>query len=122
MINKSAKGCRTEKRCADELIAQGYTQDKIKLRKKRQKKWVMEAISLIWKVVRTRYQSLDLFGLFDVMALHPEGDHILFIQTKSNQCDNKTRDAIRALKMPPSCRKEIWIWKDQRGWVKEYYE
>ena len=21
-----------------------------------------------------------------------------------------------------SCRKELWIWKKRKGWVKEYYE
>lgn len=101
MINKIEKGYRNEKRCADELKAQGY---------------------LIWKTIRTKYGSIDLFGLFDVLALHPKGEHLLFIQCKSNRADNKARDAIRNLKMPPNCRKEMWIWKDQKGWVKEYYE
>ena len=101
MINKVAKGTRKEKACADELRAQGY---------------------LIWKVIRVRYQSLDLWGLFDVAALHPDGDHILLVQTKSNRCDVKSRDAIQALKVPSGIRKEIWIWKDRKYWIKEYYE
>jgi len=114
MINKVAKGTRKEKACADALREMGYTQDKIKIKDK--------PISLIWKVIRTKYCSLDLFGLFDVCALAPDGSHLLFVQTKSNQCDAKTRDAIQALKMPKGCRKEIWIWKDRKYWIKEYYD
>lgn len=101
MINKVAKGYRVEKRCADELKEQGY---------------------IIWKTIRVQYQNIDLFGLFDVVALHPEGEHILYIQCKTNRADNKAREAIMALKMPPCCRKEMWIWKDRKGWIKEYYD
>ena len=102
MINKVAKGTRKEKACADELQAKGY---------------------LTWKVINVKYQSLDLFGLFDVCALAPDGSHLLFIQTKSNRCDTKTRDAIKALRMPEGvCEKWIWIWKDRKYWVKEFYD
>lgn len=101
MKNKIAKGHRVEKFCADELKEKGY---------------------IIWKTIRVKYQNIDLFGLFDVVALHPEGKHLLFIQVKSNRVENDMRNAIRELNMPPSCRKEIWIWKDRKGWVKEYYE
>jgi hypothetical protein len=99
-MNKIGKGYRVEKRCADELKAQGY---------------------LIWKTVRVAYCKLDLFGLFDVVALHPQGELILFIQAKTNRVDNETRDQIRALRLPAGCQKWIWIWKDRRGWVKEFY-
>ena len=99
-INTVKKGYRVEKRCADELKEQGY---------------------LIWKTIRVQYQNIDLFGLFDVAALHPEGEHLIFIQCKTNACSNEMRDSVRSLKMPISCRKEIWIWKDRKGWVKEYY-
>ncbi len=101
MIKKTQKGQRIEKRCADELKADGY---------------------LIWKTIRVQYQNIDLWGLFDVVALHPGGDHILFIQCKSTRCDSETRNKIRALKMPDSCEKWIWIWKDRKGWIKEFYE
>ena len=114
MINKVAKGTRKEKACADALIEMGYTQDKIKIKDK--------PIPLVWRTIRTQWHSLDLFGLFDVCALATDGSHLLFIQTKSNQCDAKTRDAIQALKMPTGCRKEIWIWKDRKYWIKEYYD
>ena len=101
MINTVAKGTRKEKACADDLRAKGY---------------------LTWKVINVKYQSLDLFGLFDVCALAPDGSHILFIQSKSNRCDTATRDKIAKLKMPKDCRKEIWIWKDRKYFIKEYYD
>lgn len=100
-MSKVAKGYRTEKRCSDELKEQGY---------------------LIWKTIRVKYLNIDLFGLFDVVALHPSGEHLLFIQCKTNRVDNVTRNRVRDLKMPPKCQKWIWIWKDRKGWVKEYYE
>jgi len=101
MKNKVGKGHRIEKLCADELKEKGY---------------------IIWKTLRVKYQNIDLFGLFDVVALHREGAHMLFIQCKSNRVDNKTRDAVKALKMPPDCQKWIWIWKDYKYWIKEFYE
>lgn len=101
MINKVAKGTRKEKACADELKAQGY---------------------LTWKVINVRYQSLDLFGLFDVLGLSPDGEKLVFIQTKSNRCDGKTRDRIKKFKLPKGTEKWIWIWKDRKYWIKEYYD
>jgi Holliday junction resolvase-like predicted endonuclease len=99
-MNKVKKGYRVEKRCADELKAQGYH---------------------IWKTVRVKFQDLDLWGCFDVAALHPQGEHILFVQCKSERVDNEMRDKIRALKMPSGCVKQIWIWRARRGWIKELY-
>jgi len=90
-IIKVAKGKRKEKLCADELRAEGY---------------------IIWKTVRHKFLNIDLFGLFDVVALHPEGEHIRFIQVKSNRIDQKTRDAIKSLKMPVKCWEETWVYRD----------
>lgn len=101
-INTAAKGKRKEKACADELIAKGYT--------------------IGHKTIRVQFHNLDLFKLFDIMALSPDGDHLLFVQTKSNKCDSKSRDAIQKFRLPPNCHKEIWIWKDRKYWIKEYYE
>jgi hypothetical protein len=100
-LNKIGKGYRVEKRCADELKALGY---------------------LTWKTIRIAYCNIDLFGLFDIAGLHPQGKHILFIQVKTNKADNETRDRIRALRLPTGCQKWIWIWKDRRGWIKEFYK
>ena len=41
---------------------------------------------------------------------------------KGYRVDNKAREAIMKLKMPPNCIKEMWIWIDRKGWRKEYYE
>jgi Holliday junction resolvase-like predicted endonuclease len=100
-MNKTAKGTRVEKICADELKAQGY---------------------ITWKTIRHRFLKIDLFGLFDVVALHPAGEHLLFIQVKSTRVDNEMRDRVRKLRMPAVCQKWIWIRKDRKGWVKEFYE
>ena len=100
MINAVAKGTRKEKACADELEAKGY---------------------ITRKSIRVKYQKVDFFG-FDIMALAKDGSHMLFVQVKSNRCDMKTRDAIKKLKLPPSIKKEIWIWKDRKYWRKEYYD
>jgi hypothetical protein len=97
-INKIAKGYRKEKRCSDELKAEGY---------------------ITWKTIRHKFLNIDIFGLFDVVALHPQGLHIRFIQVKSNKVDSLTRDNIKALKMPKFCIKEIWVFKDNQGWVKD---
>lgn len=98
MINKVAKGTRKEKACADELEAKGY---------------------ITRKSIRIKYQKVDFFG-FDVMALAKDGSHMLFVQVKSSFCKMKDRDAIKKLKLPPSIKKEIWIWKDRKYFIKEY--
>ena len=100
-IHRVAKGSRREKQCADELIKWGYT---------------------TWKTVRHRFLNIDLFGLFDVVGLAPEGDHLLFIQVKSNHVDKNTRERIRALKMPKGCIKEICVYKDRCGHTREVVE
>lgn len=100
-IQATRKGQRIEKACEDELKKEGY---------------------ITWKTIRVKYQNIDLFGCFDVLGLAKDGSHLLFIQCKSNRCDTETRDRIAKLKMPPSCRKEIWVWKDRKYWRKEYYD
>ena len=99
-MNTTAKGSRQEKKCSDYLEQLGY---------------------IVWKTYRNKFQNLDMFGLFDVVALHPRGCALRFIQVKSNRCDKKTRDKIKAFKLPKFCHKEIWIWKDRKGWAKEFY-
>ncbi len=100
-INRTSKGKRIEVRCSDELKKEGY---------------------LVWQSIRVKYQNLDLWGLFDVAAIHPDTANLLLIQCKSTRCANETRDKIRSFKVPPMVRKEIWIWKDAKGRIKEFYE
>lgn len=99
-MNPVAKGRRNEKRCSDFWKDRGWH---------------------VWKTFRAKFQNLDMFKLFDVVALHPQGQKMVFIQVKSNRCDKKTRDAIRALKMPKGCEKWIWIWHDHKGWTMENF-
>jgi len=99
-MNKVAKGSRVEKICSDELKAQGY---------------------ITWKTIRHRFLKVDLFGLFDVVALAADGSHMLFIQVKSTRVENQVREQVRKLRMPAICRKWIWIRKPGK-WVKEFYE
>ena len=100
MPNTVRKGKTIETRCADELRAEGYE---------------------TWQSIRVKYQNLDLWGLFDVAAIHPKTGKIVLVQCKSNRCDNETRDAIRKFKVPAGVEKWVWIWKDRKGWIKEFY-
>ena len=93
-MSKVAKGKRAEKRCADELKAQGYH---------------------TWKTIRHQFLNIDFLGVFDVVGLAGDGSHMRFIQVKSNRpADKKTRQAIEDMKMPSSCYKEIWVWYDYK--------
>lgn len=96
-INTSVKGRRLEARCAKELEEQGYI--------------------IGFRSIRTRFQRIDAFNLFDIIALSPKGTLLRFIQVKSNQARDKT--GIIALQLPRYCHKELWVWKDRKGWKKE---
>ena len=97
-MSNVSKGYRTEKHCADELKAEGY---------------------LVWKTIRHKFLNIDLWGLFDVVALHPEGKHILFIQCKTNGLiPPAKREELKKLKMPDNCEKWGWSWYDRKGWRK----
>jgi Holliday junction resolvase-like predicted endonuclease len=86
-MSKVAKGYRGEKICADYYKTRGY---------------------LIWKTIRHRFLNIDLFGLFDVVALAPDGSELVFIQVKTGYCDSATLKSIAELKMPSGCKKAIW--------------
>ncbi len=94
-INKGAKGSRKEKICYDELKNYPYR----------------------WKTIRHRFLSIDLFGMFDVVAANET--EIRLIQVKSGYCSNEVREKIKAIKLPACCQKEIWCWFDNKGWKKE---
>lgn len=98
MKRPGAKGTRNERRCENDLIAAGY---------------------VTWRVTRHRFQNMDMFGIFDVVAVAGDGSHLVFIQVKSNRCDRKTKTRMELLLLPPGCIKQVWIWIDQHGWKKE---
>lgn len=96
-MNTCAKGSRIEKRCEDELKAQGY---------------------ITWKTVRVRFCNLDLFHRFDVAAMHPEGKHLRLIQCKTNRVEKTVIEDIESFKVPDGIIKELWVWYDRKGWEK----
>jgi len=93
-MNSVQKGNRNERKCEVELQSQG---------------WLTE------RPRRTRFNKIDFFGLFDVMAIHPLMG-VLLVQVKSNRCPKPVREAISAFKVPTGVFKQIWIWVDRSGW------
>jgi len=65
------------------------------------------------------------FGVFDIIAMHPEKGYRL-IQIKSTKQQyysySKEIEEIRKLKIPENTKKELWIWlspnqkRKKRGW------
>jgi hypothetical protein len=95
MINRVKKGQRREKLCYDELADYPYR----------------------WKTIRHRFCNIDLFGVFDVVVANDK--EMRFIQVRTGYCPNKKREEIAAVKLPPCCKKELWLWFDREGWRKE---
>ena len=93
MGGRYKKGRRLEQRAKEELLKDGYY------------------------AVRTAGSK----GLFDVVGIN-ENEFIL-IQIKSNRPPSqKEVDDIKNFNCPQNCLKQIWVWKDYKGWIKEYYE
>lgn len=61
-MNKTEKGRRTEKEVLEYYKKQGY--------------------NLAWKTIRSRFQNLDFFGLFDIVVRNKE--ETIYIQVKTN--------------------------------------
>lgn len=90
-------GTTNEKRCEDELIRRGYT---------------------TWRVRRTRFGNMDMFGLFDVVGVLADGTRMKFVQVKTNRVEGKVKTAIAAFPMPLTCDKEVWVWKTKEAkWI-----
>jgi hypothetical protein len=52
-------------------------------------------------------------GLFDLVALSVEFDHVLLIQIKTDRKPSRSEmDLLKAFQVPKFCRKELWIFKD----------
>lgn len=93
MVKAVAKGRRNEKRAGDKLKELGYR---------------------VQRTYRTPYGDNDFFNIFDIIAI--SDDHILWVQVKSNRCPKKDKENIKAFKLPPNNKKQVWIWKDYKGW------
>ncbi len=91
--NTLAKGRRIELRAAKHLEKQGYK---------------------IQRVVHTKFQKKDLFGLFDLIA---KKKYVTgYIQVKTNRCPKRVFSDIKVFAMEYGNRDdafEIWIWKDE---------
>jgi Holliday junction resolvase-like predicted endonuclease len=48
------------------------------------KEWLEKSGYIVWKPVRIKFHSGDIFGLFDLLAVSEKGKFI-FIQVKSNR-------------------------------------
>lgn len=60
------------------------------------------------------------FGLFDLIAIHPDRDHAKLIQVKSNRTVyGKRRKKLESFQVPFFCRKEIWVHYDYEGFEME---
>lgn len=93
MLNRVRKGRRLEKRCYDELKDYPYR----------------------WKTIRHQFCNIDFFGVFDVVCGNSE--ELRFIQVRSGYCPNGKREEIRAIKLPPCCKKEIWCYRKHRWFI-----
>ncbi|MFZ5985518.1 MAG: hypothetical protein ACOYWZ_00110 [Bacillota bacterium] len=60
-MNKTLKGRTAEKQCEKQLISEGYT--------------------LTWKTIRSKWQNIDYFGLFDVIGR--KGKNTIYVQVKT---------------------------------------
>ena len=75
---------------------------------------------LVDKKPRTKYQSPDLFGTFDLIAL--KGSPVRFIQVKSNKSDfYKARKEVRSWMCLNNCTLpcEVWLKENNKPWRNE---
>ena len=91
-INTSEKGSRIELEAVKELRTAGF---------------------ITWKTARVKFQSLELFHLFDICGLAKDGSVMLLIQVKSHKLYGCKRAQIAALLVP--CGVEKWIWVREAG-------
>lgn len=114
MINKVAKGRRTELKARKQLERAGY---------------------LVDKKPRTRYLSPDIFQLFDLIALNPKTRHLKFIQVKSTasgfySAKKKIKDWMKKECFPEPIYSsqsspitfEVWLHRGLNSWRKEIIE
>ena len=60
-------------------------------------------------------------GIFDVIGISAV-DFVL-VQLKSNRkASPKEVRIIKKFPVPPNCKKQIWVWIDRKGWIKDCYD
>lgn len=100
-MNLARKGKRKERQIEQELRKEGFTK--------------------FWRSLRVHYQNNDFFKMFDVVAHNPKTGEMRMIQSKYKSVPNAMRDEIRKLKIT-KITKWIYLWRDYRGAIKEYYD
>ena len=101
-LNKTSKGNRRELEARKQLKSEGY---------------------LVEKKNSSRWESNDFWGLFDILAIRPDGSEIRLIQIKSNISDfYKARKEITEWMRfngisDIDC--EIWLKENRKPWRKE---
>lgn len=101
MVNKINKGNRAEREARTLLQQQGY---------------------LVEKKNTSRWESNDFWGLFDVLALKPDGSEIRLVQVKTNKSDfYKARKHINqwvsTTGISGVVRCEVWLKEPRAGWI-----
>lgn len=98
MINTVRKGYKVERECEEILKRNGYK---------------------TYRAVRTKFNHIDIFGLFDVIAVSTT--HVRLIQCKCNGISIDDKNNILNFKCPNSISKEAWIHEDREGFTKIIY-
>lgn len=95
------KGNRNQRKAITELEEKGYLVSKVELGGK-------------------FTTQKDLFGLFDLVAIAPNGK-VYFIQITTNR-PHTHKDYVAFVKRyKPSAVIEQWVWFDRKGWKKFLY-
>ncbi len=92
-VNKYAKGRRIEYRAMEELTEAGYYP----------------------------IRSAGSKGIFDVIGI--SSTDFVLIQLKSNRKASPNEvEKIKKFPVPQNCKKQIWVWVDRKGWIKDCYK
>lgn len=90
-INRRRQGLRIEKLACEELKRQKY---------------------LVWKPVRVRFHSQDIFGVFDVIAISKKELKLIQVQAKRKR-PYKTKKIVQ-LPKPKKVSFELWIFQPKK--------
>lgn len=100
-MNSRVKGNRARRKCIQELQELGF------------------AVDVVEKTSRFSKQK-DMFGLFDLVAIHPDGLPG-FIQVTVNR-PHPHKKYKEFAKVYPFITVHQWVWVDYKGWRKFTYD
>ena len=83
-----------------------------------------QAMKELERVGYTAMRTAGSHGPFDVIAVAPQGIRLIQIGRvkKGNSYTGKLREAIEEIQdipTPTGASKEVWIWRDHKGWVEQ---